>query len=329
MTQAQGRLIASGALALGHGRRQAGSAPRAPRSCPAGRRSARAETLLLLLLAGATLRPIGVHRRLRRRRRSRHRTQWLGLDTRPRVRVARRRLRRDRPATRRHRGARAPLPEHGAPEASRRELDSDRRGERLALHAQAARAARRRAARSARSASRRSPRRSRSGRRSTPTTLTRTPWRRGRRLVDEDGQAARGRRRSRRARSTPRIPKGADREQIGAARVVGSSADPRAGWAPTASSPTRRSARTPAARSRSTASRRSRTSSRARRSSARATTRRSTRHGRQGALRPGGAAAAATAARGRPRRATCARPGTSTARSGRRGGASAIATGAT
>ena len=100
-------------------------------------------------------------------------------------------------------------------------------------------------------------------------------------------------------------------------RATGPGRAPAAGWprrlgAATESSPTRRSAPTPAARSPSTGRRSSRRSSRSRRSSARATTRPSTRRrGGEGDLRPGGAAAAAASAGRGPRRATCARPGTS------------------
>ena len=111
---------------------------------------------------------------------------------------------------------------------------------------------------------------------------TRTPWRRGRRLVDDARPAAARRRHRGEARSTPRSPRAPTGKSRRAARPrparPGGAALPpeRAAGRRRASSPTRRSARTPAARSRSTARRSSRRPSRSRRSCAPATTRRST-----------------------------------------------------
>ena len=83
-----------------------------------------------------------------------------------------------------------------------------------------------------------------------------TPWRRGTALVDEEGSADRRRRDHRRARSSPPFPQGADPRELGSPVVVvrvdparcGCRAGAPAGR-PRGSSPTRRSAPTPAARS--------------------------------------------------------------------------------
>ena len=99
-----------------------------------------------------------------------------------------------------------------------------------------------------------------------------TPWRRGRRLVDEHGRPVRRRPTSRSDDFYTAFPEGADKEDIASSVVVvrlrrrpACAARGLAGYAARrASSPTRRSARTPAARSRSTGRRSSRRRSRAR-----------------------------------------------------------------
>ena len=112
--------------------------------------------------------------------------------------------------------------------------------------------------------------------------LDSTPWRAGRRLVDENGSPLLAANISERTFYTA-FPEGADFENIGSPLVV-LRVDPakldlppgRSTGRPAGSSPSRRSAPTPGARSLCIASRRSRRSSRRLRSCARATTRRST-----------------------------------------------------
>ncbi len=125
---------------------------------------------------------------------------------------------------------------------------------------------------------------SRSARVFDTSRLNETPWRRGRRLVDERRAAAVTPTRSRPARSTPPSRRARDRDAIASPLVLvrldpvdaAAARGTRRLGARRASSPTRRSARTPAARSRCTATRCSSRSSPSTRSSARATTRRST-----------------------------------------------------
>ena len=125
----------------------------------------------------------------------------------------------------------------------------------------------------------------RSARRSTWSRSRATPWRRGRRLVDEDGPAARRARRSTSKTFYTAFPEGADPEQLGAPLVVVRLAPARLqlppdrrGWAPERDPRLLEDLHARRLRDRALprAALRSR-SSRSRRSSAPATTRRSTR----------------------------------------------------
>ena len=164
------------------------------------------------------------------------------------------------------RGARRARTRRTSTRASRRRSCSSSRRAATALHApQAARARPARRRRRARPRARSRPLAS-LGPAFDIARFFATPWHRGRRLVDEDGRPLRARRRSRRTRSTPPSRRAPTASSSAAPLVVVRLAAGRArtcppdvaGWAPTGSSPTRRSARTPAARSRSTACRRSR-----------------------------------------------------------------------
>ncbi len=158
-----------------------------------------------------------------------------------------------------------------------------------------------------------------------------SPWRRGKRLVREDGVPIKAADIEQETFYTAypehaiaQRHRGAGGDRAARPERAQAAARARAAGRRSASWPTRRSARTRAARSRSTASRCSRRSSPSRRWCARATTPPSTRRdGGDGAVRPG-----------RPRRcrscrsrstatATCARPATSQVPLGRRGGACA------
>jgi QcrA subunit N-terminal region len=137
-------------------------------------------------------------------------------------------------------------------------------------------------------------------------TLYSSPWSRGRRLVDEHGRPIRAR------DIEPdefynAYPEGADPEQVASPLV-------------TASSPTRRSAPTPAARSPSTERRSTGRPPRSRRSSARVTTRRSTRPPAAPSSSAPPAARCRSCRSRSTSRGTCAPRAASPTRSGRRGG---------
>ena len=248
-------VISGAVLLLGRRRRRDARRRGATASSPAGAPERRAESLVL-----AAVRAVRCAARrsssLYALDRVGHGTQWLGLALgaafallAPRCVVIARRL-----VVTEELAEPYPEPQHPEEQGDDR---ADRRGERQPLHAQAAGHARRRGRAGDARARGADARGRRSARCSTARQLDAArPWRRGRRLVDE--QRAADRRRATSSTETFYTAYPEERRRDRAPLLVGSppvAAVRRAAGRRRASSPTRRSARTPAARSRSTASR--------------------------------------------------------------------------
>ena len=262
---AQGLARSPALLLLVRPRRQPTEPPRADRAA-AGRPTA-APSRCVLAAARARQRRRGrLRRRLRRSIGSPHRTQFLGLSLGLALASLAAALLVIATPARRDRGARGastrPRRARRTSSASVDEIvaESGSRFTRKRLLMAGAGRRRRHARRAALLAPLALARPGRSTRRRSPTT----PWRRGRRLVDEDGAPLLAADIEQGTFYTA-FPEGADREQIGSPVVVvrldparaPPAARTRRLGAAAGSSPTRRSARTRAARSRSTASRRS------------------------------------------------------------------------